>query len=203
MDFSPDSLNDRLIAAEKEFHDWPVEPTAAEAALKQQVACMVAMGALGYRFMLCRGLVWRAAPLPADIRKGKPRKCYQNAALLAMHHPEKYIYVEGIAHGIIATEHAWCVTTDGQVVDPTWKSPENCAYLGIPIAPEFLRRCTLESGYWGIFTGQQSPEFYAAPVSSMVHARWAADIEKRPVPLALQSAFQSILRRVARDSAQA
>jgi hypothetical protein len=38
-------------------------------------------------------------------------------------------YVEGYAFSSIPINHAWLITSDGQVVDPTWE--EGSSYFGI------------------------------------------------------------------------
>jgi hypothetical protein len=64
-------------------------------------------------------------------RRRKAKQCFLNAARFESQYG--LTYVEGFAHSIIPVHHAWCVTADGRVVDPTWHdADETTSYLGIP-----------------------------------------------------------------------
>lgn len=108
-----------------------------------------------YDFLLKHSRIWDAHPCPEAWARGAPRECYRNAGTLALAHPE-LTYVEGVATSFIPTAHAWCVTPDGQVVDPTWANPGQCAYLGIPFKTEFLKRRLVDTEVWGII-GEHIP----------------------------------------------
>jgi len=90
-----------------------------------------------YDYILQHGQFWTPQPLPAGIRKGQPKSCYQNAQRLAARHSD-YRYVEGVAYGacVIPVDHAWCVDMEGNVVDntPIWaaQNGEGVAYFGAP-----------------------------------------------------------------------
>jgi hypothetical protein len=67
-------------------------------------------------------------------RRAREKFCFNNANKLALNHDE-LTHVEGFAwnKGMMAVHHAWCVTEDGFVVDPTWRdTDETTEYLGIP-----------------------------------------------------------------------
>lgn len=81
-------------------------------------------------FLLDRAQFWTPAPLPKDVRQGIPKYCFWNALKLAQRRRKSLRYVEGVALHMIPTHHAWCVTADGQVVDPTWAEPGS-AYFGV------------------------------------------------------------------------
>lgn len=120
------------------------------------------------------GFAFQYAPLPRSIRKAPFRKCYQNAAHLAIREPG-LVYVEGIAYsGLIATGHAWCVTSNGTVIDPTWKrnSVGDRAYVGVPFDQRFLRDVLIEKETYGML--DYMPLFFKdgpAP-EEFVHADW-------------------------------
>ena len=66
----------------------------------------------------------------------RPHSCYTNCLQLAV--IEKLVYVEGnaiIAGTGVDVAHAWCLDTDGRVVDPTWEVPGD-AYFGVPDPPD-------------------------------------------------------------------
>ena len=65
-----------------------------------------------------------------------PKHCFDNAFKMAVFSGGKLAYVEGYALDIIPTEHAWCVNSDGLVIDPTWHRHANGIgkeYYGIEI----------------------------------------------------------------------
>lgn len=82
------------------------------------------------------GQFWAAGKLPRGVRYGVPKHCFQNAQDLVDKHPTKYRYVEGLALGVIPVHHAWCVTPDGTVVDPTWRDGATSTYFGVEIPRE-------------------------------------------------------------------
>ena len=73
------------------------------------------------------------APLPKNIARGTPQRCFRNSFNLASRR-KKLRYVEGIALSVIPTHHAWNVGEAGTVIDSTW--PVGVAYFGVefPIA---------------------------------------------------------------------
>jgi hypothetical protein len=99
-----------------------------------------------YGFVLERGREYEPAPLPAGISRGAPRQCFQNALNIA--DDDGLVYTEGymLRPGVpILVHHAWCVTPDGVVVDPTIPDPETCGYYGI----EFQADWVFGLGYFG------------------------------------------------------
>lgn len=85
-------------------------------------------------FILGEGRAYTPAPRPRGLRKMANRLCYRNALYTAWDHPE-WQYVEGYAVSLqgIPCEHAWVVTPEGVVVDPTWHDPDLAAYYGVAI----------------------------------------------------------------------
>jgi hypothetical protein len=69
---------------------------------------------------------------PKKYMRGKKKECFGNSLDLAMAH-EELRYCEGLTllDGLpVPTEHGWCVTEAGSVVDVTLKSP-GLTYFGV------------------------------------------------------------------------
>jgi hypothetical protein len=84
----------------------------------------------------------QSLPPQYSIYKGRPFKCHTNAIMLTLSCPE-LTYCEGYAKPTIdvdPVEHAWCITADGKVVEPTW---DKCgiAYWGISLC--FVSVCEI------------------------------------------------------------
>ncbi|WP_177215262.1 hypothetical protein [Tranquillimonas alkanivorans] len=92
------------------------------------------------------------SPLPSGMRRGSMRYCFQNSGDAAWRHG--LLYCEGIArHPDVPMEvhHAWCMDPKtGRVVDPTWKKPEDCTYLGIAVTLSTLAACQLDCGHYAL-----------------------------------------------------
>lgn len=87
---------------------------------------------------------------PKGLRKQKNKACYKNALELAASN-KTLKYVEGYANNLIVCEHAWCVDADGKVVDPTWRDPEKCQYLGVILDLDKVYEWTCRNKVYGIF----------------------------------------------------
>ena len=172
-----------LTAEEKAryFCAWPAETTPALERLKSQIDVLSTMGSMLYPYVMQRGRIWESAPLPSGIERGAEGQCFQNAALLAFEHPDRYIYVEGYAVSAIGlmVAHAWCTAADGLVVDNTWAEPENAGYLGIAFDTEFLRTHIHKTGYWGVFGEMPRRHLLATPIDEMVHEEFRAEVRAR------------------------
>ena len=122
----------------------------------------------GYSKVLASGKSFIPAKRPKGLRKKADKLCYMNAGRLALD-DESLIYCEGFAKSEIGfiTEHAWCITSEGVVIDPTWKNPEKCEYFGIPFKLEYLREVTLRTAYWGIIS-HTNVSFYSKEASEYV-----------------------------------
>lgn len=100
-------------------------------------------------FVLDQGQAFTPAPLPDDIARAEPGQCYANAQRLVMRRNDLR-YVEGIATSVIQMWHAWCITADGQVVDPTWDNPENRCYFGVVFDNAEAYAASVETGIFGV-----------------------------------------------------
>lgn len=86
--------------------------------------------------LLEHGRLWTPAPLDQQPERGEARQCYRNALELSYGTP---LYCEGyaVANGVpIPILHAWCLTEDGLVLEPTWSEP-GVAYLGIAVTRDY------------------------------------------------------------------
>ncbi len=95
-----------------------------------------------YEFLLANGQEWQGTPWTKfrgrGYRKQTPRHCFHNAWNYSLIFDD-LTYYEGFAYaGLITVHHAWCVDSEGLVVDPTWRKtiqrdlPENeWDYFGV------------------------------------------------------------------------
>jgi hypothetical protein len=75
--------------------------------------------------------------------------CYMKSRLLAQDDPS-LDYVEGwaLAPDGVPTRHAWCVDSEGRVIDAQWPAPESLTYFGVvvPRAYAYAWRGVLSPG---------------------------------------------------------
>jgi len=117
-------------------------------------------------FLEPRGREFTPAPLPADVKRGPMGQCYANATRLVMKSHARgdqppLEYVEGIAYsGRLGQEvgflHAWAVTADGKVVDPTWPDPQQCRYFGIQYNYDAYLKHIARTRKFGVLGGAAS-----------------------------------------------
>lgn len=117
-------------------------------------------------FLLRHGQVFPVRAMPPDVPMGLPRRCFSNAAELALRERDRFLYCEGYALAVIPTAHAWCLDRDGFVVDPTWPAGEQ--YWGVAFRADYLYRTLLQNrqtgllmnyaGGWPLFTGEHTLE---------------------------------------------
>ena len=84
------------------------------------------------------------------VKTGKMKECFRNAYHLA-DNGRKYTYVEGyaITKGLpLPVLHAWCLTEDGKVADPTWKDGEE--YFGVSFDLNYVRKIILRRKKFGV-----------------------------------------------------
>lgn len=102
--------------------------------------------------VLDRGRAYEPARRPKGLRKQQNRQCFRNATMLALK-DRTLRYAEGWACSEIGipVQHAWCVTREGRVVDPTWPSPEKATgYYGMEFDIEDVIAACTGSGYYGL-----------------------------------------------------
>ncbi|MBO2462667.1 hypothetical protein [Actinomadura violacea] len=65
--------------------------------------------------------------------RGRPGRCFDNAARLARLTGLRYTEAFTLPDvALVPLPHAWCITDDGTVVDPTWPTP-GLAYLSVSL----------------------------------------------------------------------
>lgn len=109
-------------------------------------------------FVLDHGKDFEWQELPRPFRYGTIKHCYENSLSLAIRHPE-LIYCEGFGAGIIPTQHAFCVTVEGEVIDSTWTPDlvKGCRdFIGIPLRTDFVRETVACRGYYGVLDDWQN-----------------------------------------------
>lgn len=111
----------------------------------------------GHAFEPTEWKTWRGR----GYRRGREKQCYKNAADLALRHDAELTYCEGLAvrMGAFTVEHAWCVTEDGRVVDPTWREKDappvsQWEYLGIPFTKSGVLEVILDKMTYGLLEGE-------------------------------------------------
>jgi len=109
-------------------------------------------------FLLKHGTFMLGRRRPKGFRKQANKMCYRNAQQMAVLYPDQYTYCEGIACGIIPTQHGWLVDTDGNVIDPTWRNPEKATYFGVKVRHPYLAQFVVRHKLWtsvlGCYTHQ-------------------------------------------------
>lgn len=139
------------------------------------------IGAMVGDFYLGLGRSFEARPLPAEIKMGEKKQCYQNAGgLVAIDGLEGLHYAEGFAMspGLIPTHHAWCVTKEGFAIDPTWPFEPDTEYFGIVLDTDFLERWLKRTKTWGVLGEMVPKELITSPYTSFVHKEWLPSSEQ-------------------------
>jgi hypothetical protein len=116
------------------------------------------MGHFPSGFLLEHGREWEAQPLPRHYARQANQLCYMNATQLVTENP-RLTYVEGYAchGGLFPLGHAWAVTKDCKVVDPTWDYPGESTYFGIAFRTAFVLEVVSSTRLYGLF---ETPGFW-------------------------------------------
>jgi hypothetical protein len=106
--------------------------------------------------LLAEGTFFTYAPYPSTYPKGRMGRCFEDATQLVIDHPD-LSYVEGYATGIIPSHHAFGITKDGLVIDPSWSGLAaymditDTSYFGIIVDTKKLLRKIARQKRWGYF----------------------------------------------------
>lgn len=113
----------------------------------------------------------------------KQGRCYDVAYMMAKVTGMRY--VEGILvcpKHMITIGHAWCIDSDGAVVDPTmhkFQHSPHLSYIGVPIKLEFVEKMKAVYGNIGVLDGNPNGEedgIYIEPVDTWLDIRSAYDL---------------------------
>lgn len=135
--------------------------------------------------VLAEGMFWEVADKSFSLKHGAVKHCFANCQSLMRKRGLKagWTYVEGLAQCSVGLPlfHSWLVDTEGNVIDPTWKS--GSMYLGVPIQWSLVQKlstpenCTvldrMEDGYRFFGTAE-----HRAPREVLVEKRWAEPIRQ-------------------------
>jgi hypothetical protein len=106
-------------------------------------------------YLAAYGQEWQAAPLPADVERGKMGDCYKNATHAIIEHPD-WRYAEGYAYTSkvpLPILHGWAVKPDGTVADPTW-TDAGARYFGVAYDREAYLAHIVKTKMYGVLGGK-------------------------------------------------
>lgn len=93
---------------------------------------------------------------PDWVEPGIPKECFRNSTLAVADNPSRLVYCEGLAWSEgddSPYEHAWVITHDEEVIDPTWHDllpNRKFGYWGIPFKWDFVRETCLRHKTFGV-----------------------------------------------------
>jgi hypothetical protein len=105
------------------------------------------------RFLLEEGRSYPIGPETYAGDRGTPQSCFRNSAELAQMR-RGLTYVEGKinCHGV-PIDHAWCIDTNGVVVDPTLRDNDDghiADYFGVPFRLAYVMTALRINGFYGV-----------------------------------------------------
>ena len=148
----------------------PVSP----ADLVAHCELFASMGQALSRLLVQASPVRRGSALPQDVAKAPARQCFANAGRLVLAR-QGWTYCEGFAVSDklrIPVVHAWCLDASGNVVDPTWETPESCSYLGIPYRRAYCEEHWSREGVWDIWSEMPSRSLRELSAEEAVQLEW-------------------------------
>lgn len=97
---------------------------------------------LFYDFVLAQGRYYPGQCLPRRYRRRQPKACFFNARSLVLG-SKRLRYCEGFAMSLrlgIPFEHAWALSPDDEVIEPTLTDANLYQFFGLPFDRAWLRR---------------------------------------------------------------
>ena len=122
-----------------------------------------------YDFLLAHGREFSVGPNTYAGPRGEPKACYMNATHLAQW-DRRMTYCEGKVMSIIPIDHAWCIDSDGVVVDTTLErlmldgTVRETQYFGVPLRTDYVLRAVKLNGLYGVldyfYAGKTAPKLF-------------------------------------------
>lgn len=115
-------------------------------------------------FMLAHGIGYQPGPDTFALPRQDRHNCFGNALHMAIDNPG-WTYVEGkvFVHGV-PLDHAWCLDSDGNVVDVTSEGKGIIGYYGVPLKTEYVKRAVRMNGLYGVldyfYAGKTAPKLF-------------------------------------------
>lgn len=131
-------------------------------------------------FYLNLGRSFEPRSLPPSVAPGAAKACYANAGRLALEIADLN-YCEGFAcrPNLFPMHHAWCVNSQGQVVDPTWPYENGLEYHGVVLNKKYLRTTIEDTGVWGLLAEMLPGPQVLQNFESYLHADWMPELPQR------------------------
>jgi hypothetical protein len=106
------------------------------------------------RYLAAYGRTFGKASRPAKHEMGEPNECYQNASQLLIHRDD-LDYAEGYCYPVPGVDlpvlHGWCVTKDGDIVDPTpTVNPAKARYFGVVYERKAYMKSMFKQKFYGM-----------------------------------------------------
>ena len=142
------------------------------------------------RFYLAHGRDYAIGPATFAGPRGKPQQCYMNATLLALR-DSTVTYVEGYVSCVVPLQHAWCVTADGVVIDPTLGDAKLGStagttdrisdYFGVPFRTDYLMKASTRNKRYGLLDIMSAPKTMPKLIELGLEdgQRWLLDGKRR------------------------
>jgi hypothetical protein len=141
------------VSARRKFKQF-TDPLPPEVTTHSLLVMEAGMGGRIQQFVLRHGAPMTHSPYDAKRfgKQGKIGMCYMNAFHLVLGNSDM-TYCEGYAIqrnlGVpFIFGHAWALTPDGQVVDPTWEDATGPEYFGVRFQFAYLRQMVMRCGHY-------------------------------------------------------